>query len=46
MPDEPLYDSIIARIFFDHYRVGVTEFEFDRKELVTASKSLGLDDPL
>ena len=45
MPDEPPYDSIIARIFYDHYRVGVTEFEFDRKELVAASKSLGLDNP-
>ena len=45
MPDEPLYDVIIGRIFNGYYREGVTEFEFDRKELASAAKALGLDDP-
>jgi hypothetical protein len=45
MPDEPLYDVIISRIFKDHHRSGVTEFEFDRAELAEAAKALGLDDP-
>jgi hypothetical protein len=45
MPDEPLYDVIISRIFSDYYREGVTEFEFNRNELAAAAKDLGLDDP-
>jgi hypothetical protein len=45
MPDEQLYDVIIGRIFNDHYREGVTEFEFNRGELAEAAKALGLDDP-
>jgi hypothetical protein len=45
MPDEPLYDAIISRIFDNHYRKGSTGFEFDRKELATAAKALGLDNP-
>ena len=45
MPDEPLYDVIISRIFDDHYREGVTQFEFNRDELAAAAKALGLDDP-
>ena len=36
MPDEPLYDVIISRIFDDHYREGVTQFEFNRDELAAA----------
>jgi hypothetical protein len=45
MPDEPLYDVIISRIFSDYYREGVTQFEFNRNELAAAAKDLGLDDP-
>jgi hypothetical protein len=45
MPDEPLYDVIISRIFDDHYCEGVTQFEFNRDELAAAAKALGLDDP-
>jgi hypothetical protein len=45
MPDEPLYDAIIGRIFDAHYRKGLIEFEFDRKELAAAAKALGLDNP-
>jgi len=45
MPDEPLYDAIIGRVFADHYRAGVSEFEFDRIELTDAAKALGLEDP-
>jgi len=43
MPDEPLYDAIIGRVFNDYYRVGLTEFEFNRNELAVAAKALGVD---
>jgi len=45
MPEEPLYDAIIGRIFDGYYQEGVAEFEFDRKELAVAAKAMGLDDP-
>ena len=45
MPDEPLYDAIIGRIFLKHYRAGVTDFEFNRSELTEAAAALGVADP-
>ena len=45
MPEEPLYDAIISRIFSGHYREGLTAFEFNRNELAAAANELGLDDP-
>jgi hypothetical protein len=42
MPDQPLYDALIVRIFKNHYRKGAEEFEFDREELEQVAKQLGL----
>ena len=39
------YQALIENIFFDHYREGETTFEFDRTELKSAAKSLGIDLP-
>ena len=45
MPDLPLYDAIILRIFENHYSKKKTEFEFDREELVAVAQKLGLKNP-
>jgi hypothetical protein len=45
MPDLPLYDAIILRIFENHYTKKKTEFEFDREELAAVAGKLGLDNP-
>jgi hypothetical protein len=45
MPDEPLYDSIILRIFKKHYRKGAAQFEFDREELTAVAAKKGLRNP-
>lgn len=34
--DGAAYDRIIEQVFFDHYKKGVTEFEFVRREIVDA----------
>ena len=39
------YQALIENIFFDHYREGETTFEFDRTEIKSAAKSLGIDLP-
>ncbi len=31
------YRAIIETIFFDHYSEGITEFEFERKEIEAAA---------
>jgi len=36
------YQAIIARIFTDHYREGITEFEFTRVEVETIAETLGI----
>ena len=45
MPDLPLYDAIILRIFKNHHKQGRTEFEFDREELAAVAAKLGLRNP-
>lgn len=45
MPDLPLYDAIILRIFENHYAKKATKFEFDREELVAVAEELGLKNP-
>lgn len=35
------YRELIEKVFFDHYRKGITEFEFLREELEHAAKELG-----
>lgn len=35
------YQATIKKIFFDHYRAGSTEFEFDREELEDSYVALG-----
>ena len=39
------YQSLIEKIFFDHYRENETSFEFDRMEIKSAAQSLGIDLP-
>jgi hypothetical protein len=40
MPDQPLYEALIVRIFKNHYRRGVEDFEFDREELEEVARRL------
>ena len=35
------YQALIERIFLDHWKLGMTEFEFEREELETAAPALG-----
>lgn len=35
------YQALIERIFLDHWKTGMTEFEFVREELETAASTLG-----
>ena len=37
------YRQIITKIFFDHYTDGMTEFEFVRREIVSAKELLAPD---
>lgn len=39
------YQAIIATVFGNHYRHGVTEFEFTRYEFVEIAEKLGIDLP-
>lgn len=39
------YSAIIERIFFAHYQVGATEFEFEREELRTTATELQVRAP-
>lgn len=45
MPDPNQYSLIIAFIFRAHFRPGLTEFVFEREEIVEAATSLGLERP-
>jgi len=45
MPDLPLYDAIILRIFKNHGGPRKVDFEFDREELVSVAAKLGLRNP-
>ena len=42
MPDQPLYDALMAKIFKNHYRKGVAQFDFDRDELEKVARQLEL----
>jgi hypothetical protein len=35
------YKRLIEKVFFDHYKKGAEDFEFDRDELIDAAKTLG-----
>jgi hypothetical protein len=37
------YAKLIEKIFFDHYRKGSVDFEFDREELIAAAATLRFD---
>ena len=39
------YQSLIEKIFFDHYREGEVAFEFDRLEIKDAARALDIDLP-
>ena len=39
------YQAIIARVFTDHHRKGLTEFEFTRDEFIAIAESLNIDLP-
>ena len=39
------YRAIIETIFFDHYREGITAFEFERSEIEQAAIRLNVDVP-
>lgn len=39
------YQSLISRIFFEHYRDGEAEFEFEREELEHGAEALGIKLP-
>jgi hypothetical protein len=42
---ENRYTALIERIFVDHYKAGLTRFEFDREEIISVSKTLKIDVP-
>ncbi len=43
MPKQPaLYDALIVRIFNNHYKKGISAFEFDRVEIETVAAELKL----
>lgn len=37
------YDSLIEKVFFDHYTHGVGEFEYGREELDSSADSIGIE---
>ena len=39
------YQTLIEKIFFDHFSEGMATFEFDRKEIKSAAQSLEIDLP-
>ncbi|MFW6158164.1 MAG: hypothetical protein ACOC8E_02265 [Planctomycetota bacterium] len=40
-----MYDTILTRVFENHYTDGIGEFEFERDEIVVAAEELGLPRP-
>lgn len=48
MPTDPpvsRYTALIEGVYFDHFAEGVTEFEFEREDLVTKASELGFELP-
>src|SRR5438128_2677627 len=52
MPNAPMreskpnrYQALISRIFHDHYKEGLTQFEFERNELQSIAKKLNIKLP-
>lgn len=45
MPDRNRYEVLILTIFKNHYRKGAAEFEFDRSEMETVARDLGVTLP-
>lgn len=45
MGKDSIYQSLIKKIFNDHYKPGLTEFLFKREEIESAAKSLGINLP-
>jgi len=43
--DSNAYEKIIQTIFFNHYKKGAKEFEFNRTEFAEIAKKLGVDVP-
>lgn len=39
------YQALVERIFFDHYKKNISEFEFDRSELIEAAQKLDIKLP-
>ena len=39
------YTQLIETIFFRHYRTGMTEFTFDRSEIISTAQDLGIELP-
>lgn len=39
-----IYNALIEKVFFDHYRQGTEEFEFERKEFKKAAADLGIEE--
>jgi hypothetical protein len=44
-PKPNRYQALISHIFHDHYKTGKTEFEFEREELRSNAKKLGIKLP-
>ena len=44
-PKPNRYQALIGRIFHDHYKEGMTEFEFERSELDSNAKKLNIELP-
>jgi hypothetical protein len=44
-PKENRYKALIDKIFFDNYKPGMANFEFERKDIKSASTVLGIDLP-
>jgi hypothetical protein len=40
-----MYSAVIAGVFLNHYSEGITEFEFDRAEIVTVAEKLNIERP-
>jgi hypothetical protein len=39
------YKALIERIFRDHYRKGLSRFEFEREELIAIAREMNIDVP-
>lgn len=41
-PSTNRYNALIERIFLDHYREGITQFEFERRDLESTATGMGV----